>query len=201
MDFGAQAHHLVDVHEAVFKNRFSDRTGAPGNSVKRHELRLHVCGESRVLGGAKRLRLQTACRLHPDEAIARRDDSTGFAQLVNHRVQMVSARMLEHHIAACRSHRTQKSTRLDAVGHHLVVATVQTFHALNADTATAVAFDLRAHFDEHLGQVTNFRLLRSVFQNGFTFGQRGGHQEIFSACDSHHVSGDVTTFETRASWQ
>ena len=77
------------------------------------------------------------------------------------------------------------------------MAAVQFFNPLDADMAAAMAFDLCAHLDQHLGQVRNLGLLGGVFKNGFTVGQTGGHQEIFSAGDRHHVGGDAGTLQTR----
>ena len=57
---------------------------------------------------------------------------------------------------------------------------------------------LRAHLDQHLGQIGNLGLLRGVFQNGFALGQRGGHQEVFGAGDGHHVGRNARALEARA---
>ncbi len=48
----AQAQQLVDVHEAVLEDRLGDRRRAVGDAVERHQLRLHVGRERRVLAGA-----------------------------------------------------------------------------------------------------------------------------------------------------
>ena len=75
---------------------------------------------------------------------------------------------------------------------------MQVFHALNANTPGAVAFNFCAHFDEHFGQVPDFRLLSSVFQNRLAFCQRCRHQEILGASNSHHVGRDAAAFKARA---
>ena len=106
--------------------------------------------------------------------------------------------MTQHHITARGRDSAQKSARLDAVGHDLVLATVQALHTLDADAARAMAFDLRAHFDEHLGQVGNLGLLGGVFQHRLAFGQGRGHHEVFSAGDGDHVGGDARAFQARA---
>ena len=198
LDFGAQAHHLVDVHETVFKNRLGHHASAVRHRIERHELRLHVGRETRIFGGAKRLRLHAAAGLNADEALARRDDGAGLAQLFNHRIQVIGAAVAQHHVAARCRNGTQKGAGLNAVGHYLVVAAMQAINALNMDAACAVAFDLRAHGNQHLGQVANLGLLRGVFKNRLALGQSGGHQEVFSAGDSHHVSGDVRALEASA---
>jgi hypothetical protein len=72
-----------------------------------------------------------------------------------------------------------------------VAAAVQALDALDADAAGAVAFDLRAHRDQHLGQVGDLGLLRGVLQHRLAFGQRGGHQQVLGAGDGDHVGGDA----------
>ena len=198
LDVGAQAHELVDVHKAVLKNRLRGPGCAMRNAVERHELRLHIGRETRVFGGAKPLRLQAPAGLDANAGRPRRDRCSGGNQLLDHRVQVVGATMLQDHVAPGGGYGAQKSAGFDAVGHHLVVAAVQCLDALDADSAGAVALDARAHGDQHLGQVWNFGLLRRVFQNGFAFGQSSGHQEVLGAGHSNHVSGDARTFEARA---
>ena len=78
-----------------------------------------------------------------------------------------------------------------------MLAAVQALDALNPDAAGAVAFNFRAHLDEHFGQIADFRLLRGVFEDGFTLGERGSHQEVFRAGDRHHVGGDVGALQAR----
>ena len=106
--------------------------------------------------------------------------------------------MAQEHAPACGSHGAQKSTRFYAVSHHLVVATVQALHTLNADTAAPMAFNFGAHLDEHLCKIRNFGLLRRVFENGFTLGQGRSHEEVFGARDRDHIGGDACTLQARA---
>ena len=190
------------MHETVFKNRFSHRAGPLRNSIERHELGLHVSGETGVFGGAKRLSLHTAPRLNADKTLARRDGGARLAQLVDHCIQVVGAAMSEHDVAAGGCNSAQKGAGFNPVCDHLMRAAVQTFDALNADAARAVAFDVRAHLDEHFGQVANLRFLRCVFKNGFAFGQCCRHHQVFSARHGHHVGADAATLQAPgASWQ
>jgi hypothetical protein len=64
----AQAHHLVDVHEAVLEDGLGHHAGAFGHQVQRHELGLHIGGKARIFGGAKALGLELA-RGHLQAAI------------------------------------------------------------------------------------------------------------------------------------
>ena len=89
----------------------------------------------------------------------------------------------------------KKGARLDAIGHHLVGGAVQTVNALDVDAAGAVAFDLGAHGDQHLGQIRNLGLLGGVFQHRFALGQRRGHEEVLGAGHGHHVGGDAGAFQ------
>jgi hypothetical protein len=122
LDVRAQAHQLVDVHEAVLEDRLGDACRAVGDAVHGHELRLHVGREGRVLAGAKAHRLQgrpsalrTRIQAHPSRPPS--ICGAGLAQLVDHGVQVVGAGVpAQRHVAAGGGHRAQEGAGLDAVG-------------------------------------------------------------------------------------
>ena len=64
--------------------------------------------------------------------------------------------------------------------------------ALHADGGGARAFDLRAHLDQQVGEIDDFRLARAVFHDGLAIGQRRRHQQIFCAGDGDLVENDVS---------
>jgi len=97
----------------------------------------------------------------------------------------------QQRLAARRRHGAQKGAGFDAVGHHVVRAAAQRLDAADADAARAVAFDLRAHGDQHLGQVGDFGLLRGVFEHRLALGQRRGHEQVLGAGHRDHVRGDA----------
>ena len=105
--------------------------------------------------------------------------------------------MAQHDVTARCRHRAQKSACLNPIRHHAVAATVQPLYATDADARAAVAFDLCAHGDQHLGQVRDFRLLGRVLQNCLALSQGGGHQKILGAGDRDHVCGDVRAVQPR----
>jgi hypothetical protein len=111
---------------------------------------------------------------------------------------MVAARVAQEGLATRGRHGAQKGAGLDAVGHHGVLAAMQLLHALDADVAGAVAFDLRAHADEHFGQVDDLGLLRGVLEQRLALGQRGGHQEVLGAGDGDHVGHDDRALQAGA---
>src|SRR5256885_3321773 len=119
-------------------------------------------------------------------------------ELVDDGAQMVGAAIAQQRIAARGGHGAQKGAGLDAVGHHLVLAAAQAFHALDDDAAGAMAFDSCAHLDEHFGQVADLWLHGGVFQHGLAFGQHGGHQEVLGARDGHHVGGDAGALDRKS---
>ena len=118
-----------------------------------------------------------------------------LAQLVDHGIQMIGTGVLQQHIAARCGHRTQKGARFDTVCHHGMLAAVELFHPFDGDAAAAVACDLGAHFDEHFGQIANFRLLRGIFQYGDAISQGRSHQEVFGTRNGNHVCGNVRAFQ------
>ena len=80
---------------------------------------------------------------------------------------------------------------LDAVGNDAVARAMQLVHAVHAHGRGARAFDLRAHLDQQGGQVGDFGLAGAVFHQGFAFGERGRHQQVFGAGDGDLVENDV----------
>ena len=170
--------------------------------VEHHELGLHVGGETGVFGGAKTLRPQVR-KCGPICAHAQTtghgfNADASVAQFVDDGFQMVTTRVLQHHVATGGRDRAQEGARFNAVGHHAVRSTMQRGDTLDVDAAGAVAFDLRAHGNQQLGQVGNLGFLRRVFQHGFALGQGGGHEEVFSARDGHHVGSDACALQTCA---
>ena len=187
------------MHKAVFKNRLSNFGAALRHRIEHHELGLHIGGKTRVLGGAKTLRFQVresrTFSVHPQTTRHRLDAHARFAQFVNHRFQMVTASVSQHHITARCSHRAQKRSRFNAVGHDCVRSTVQLLNTLDVDATGAVAFDLGTHGNQQLGQIGNLWLLGGVFQHSFALGQSCRHEEIFGASNGHHVSGNTCALQ------
>ena len=89
----------------------------------------------------------------------------------------------------------EEGAGFDAVGVDAVAGAVEFGDALDADGAGAGAFDLCSHGDEEGGEVGDFGLAGAVFEDGFAFGEGGGHEEIFGAGDGDLVEDDVRAFE------
>ena len=84
----------------------------------------------------------------------------------------------------------------DAVGDDFVFRSVQFGDAFYADDAGAGAGDFRAHFQEEVSEVDNFGFARGVLDDGFSVGEHGGHQDIFSAGDGDAIEDDARAFES-----
>ena len=104
-----------------------------------------------------------------------------FPQFLDHGLQMAGLAMGEQQLAAGDRASDQKSAGLDAVRNHGVSRAVQFFDALHAQRGGPDAFDLRAHSDQQLSEIGNFRLQRGILENGFAFGQHRGSEE-YSPC-------------------
>ena len=121
LDLRAQAHQLVDVHEAVLEDGLDDLRGAVGDAVHRHELRLHVGRETpgtRWCGCSPRCGRPSALHAHAsrrplDRAPASRSLSITASS-------MVGVGAAQQHVAAGRRHRAQEGAGLDAVGDDAV---------------------------------------------------------------------------------
>ena len=195
VDLRAQAQQLVDVHEAVLEDRLGDRRRAVGDAVERHQLRLHVGRERRVLAGANADRARPRVGADAQPAVAGLDRRAGLAQLVDHRLEVLAARVAQHDVAAGRRDRAQERAGLDPVGDDAVRDAVQPLDALDADPARAVALDARAHRDQHLGEVVDLGLLRRVLEDRLALGERRRHQQVLGAGDGDHVGRDARALQ------
>ena len=112
------------MHESVFKNRLNNRAGAFRNHIHGHKLRLHVGWETRVFGCSERLRDQRfrSRAFHPQTVRLTRHLDTGLKQLFDDRIQMITARMAQHHVAAGCPHGTQERASLNPICHNLMEA-------------------------------------------------------------------------------
>ena len=68
---------------------------------------------------------------------------------------------------------------------------VQALHAVNHQAMRADAADARTHFDQHIGQIGDFRLARGIFQNRLSMRQHRCHQQVFRSRNGNHVGGDA----------
>ena len=69
---------------------------------------------------------------------------------------------------------------------------VQFADAFYSDGGCAGAFDLCAHLVEQIGQIGDFGFAGAVLQDGFAFGERRGHQQVFGAGDGDLVEDDFS---------
>ena len=195
---GAQAAQFLHVHEAVFENGFGDAGRALGNTVHRHELRLHVGGKRRVRGGAHVHRFQLAVGFDFDPVVAGADLGPGFAQLAHHRIQRVGLGVGGAHAAAGHGGRNQEGAGLDAVGHHRIVGAVQLVDAVDGDDVTAGALDAGAHGDQAAREINHLGFARGVFQHGGAVGQGSGHHQVLGAGHGDHVHHDARALQPLA---
>ena len=71
------------MHVTIFENSLRHSTRALGHTIQRHNLGLHICGESRVFSSTKIDGFGTTRHLNPNPIVAIRHDDTRFAQLIN----------------------------------------------------------------------------------------------------------------------
>ena len=190
-DVRAEAVHFLHMHEAVFKNGFGHARSALRNGIHRHELRLHVGGKTGIFGGAQIDWLRTAVHFRANPVFTGFNLHAHFAQFVQRGVHDARVNVGQANFAAGRGHRTQEGARFNTVGHNLVRYAVQALHAVNHQAMRADAADARAHFDQHIGQIGDFRLTRGVFQNRLSVRQHRRHQQVFRPRDRNHVGGDA----------
>ncbi len=78
----------------------------------------------------------------------------------------------------------------DAIGDDAVLRAFQLAHAFYTDGGGAGALDFGSHLVEQGGEIGDFGFARAVLKNGFAFGQRGGHEQVFGAGDGNFVEDD-----------
>ena len=173
------------MHVAVLEDRLGQHAGAVRKAEHRHELRLHIGGESRERRGGEGERLQPAMGGDADGIALHLDLHAAIAQRGEHRMHVVGAGAHQLDIAPCDRGGAGIAARLDAVGHDGIGSAVQTRLAGDDQAIGADALDLRAHRDEQLAEVDDFRLARGIFHDAGAVRQHGGHQRVFGGADRH----------------
>ena len=196
-DVSAHALQFRHVHEAVFKNCFHNAARTVSDRIKRHKLRLHVGGKSRMRHRADIHGLGSLTDPCADPVAAGFYRSARFSQFADHGFKRCRRRVRHENVAARRERRTKKRPRFDAVGHHAVLGAVQFRNPLDLDHGAAGAADFGAHGVKHRRQVHDFGFTRRVFNDGGAFGQNSGHQNIFRTGHGHHVGDDPRTLKPR----
>ena len=91
--------------------------------------------------------------------------------------------------------RDDESAGFNSIGNNAMTRAMQLFHPLHADGVRARAFDPGAHLVEQRRQVADFRLARTILQNGFAFGQRRRHHQIFGSRHRDLFEDDARAFQ------
>ena len=181
-----------------FKNPFFHHAGPVGQRHDGHDLGLHVRGKAGV-GLRFDVRSVQAAVADGAHAFGRAFDLHAHAlELEDDGFQLLIRAAAHQQIAAGDTGSRKERARLDAVGHDGIACAAQAGDALYRDGAAAVPFDACAAVTQKIGKVHHFRFARAVFQHGFPFGKRGGHEQIFRSAHGRHVKGDVGSLETVA---
>src|SRR5271157_412525 len=195
LDVGAHAHQFQGVHEAVFENVLRNDRRALGLRGQRHELCLTVGGEAGIFFGAH---VGSGERIvsHDADRVGRgfRLDSD-FVKLAEKRSKMRGIAGGDVEIASGHGGGEDESARLNAVGNDAVLGALQMADSFDANGGRAGAFDAGSHLVEQGGEVGDFRLAGAVLENGFTFRESGGHQQVFGASDGDSVEHDLGALE------
>ena len=195
-DVGAHAIHFLHVHEAVFKYRLDNGTGALGNDIEGHELGLHVGGHGRVRRGTQGHRFRApAFHVQFDPVVTHLNAGAGFLKLLQHGVEDGRVGVLGLDAATGDGGGDQVGAGLDAVGNHLVMATGQACHPFDGNGVGAGPLHLAAHGVDEVGQVHHLWLTSGVFQHRGAIGQGCGHHQVFGAGHRHRIHDDTRPFQ------
>jgi len=89
----------------------------------------------------------------------------------------------------------KEGSGLDAIGVDAIARAVEFGDALDFNGGGSCTLDLRAHGNQHCGEVGDFRLARAVLEDGLAVGESGGHEKVFGAGDGDLVEDDVCALE------
>ena len=177
-DVGPEARQFAHVHETRFKNALGNDTQARRQGHQHHHLRLGVGRKTGVGQGGHVHRFQAATASHGHGQSLPLDLDTGFAQLVQHRVQMIGTPAFDGDLAVGGSRCDCEGGRFDPVGDDFMLGAVQLLDPVDGDGGAARAHDPGAHPVQEMGEVHHFRLASGAFDGGDAFGQHGGHHHI-----------------------
>ena len=99
--------------------------------------------------------------------------------------------MRHKHIAPGGKGGTKERSRLNAVGHHAMLAPVKPFNPFDHNLGRAGAFNLRSHGRETLRKVHHFGLSGCVLDDRGALGKRRSHHDVFCTGHGHHVGHDA----------
>ena len=121
----AQTHQLWNMHHAILKYGFGNRTDAFCDAIQRAKLRLHIGWERRIGCSRDVDRFWTASgHIQSDPINAGADMRTRFLQLRQHRIQRSRARVRCAHVTASHRSGDQKCAGFNAICHYRKVGSV-----------------------------------------------------------------------------
>ena len=183
------------MHEAVFEDVFGDGGCAFGLGGEGHELGLHIGREAGVFFGGDVSCFELATAADADVVGADVDAYAALLEFGDECAEVFGFAGIDVEVSAGDGSREEEGASLDAVGVDAVTGTVEPGYALDADGGCSCALNFSAHGCEESGEVGDFGLAGAVLEEGFTFGEGGGHEEVFGAGDGDLVEDNVSALE------
>ena len=103
------------------------------------------------------------------------------------------------HFATCNGRGQHIGAKFNAVGDNGVSRAVQTVDSLDDNLGCAVAFDLRAHFAQAVGQIDDFGLAGRIPNDGGALCKGRGHQDILGR--ANRCKGQLDLVALQATWR
>ena len=186
-DLRPHALKFVDVHEAVFKDRLRNDARALANRRQGHELSLHIGREAGIGQGLDVGRTHGQMPDDPNAVDILDDLGPYFLQFRHDGLQMLRQSVFYEHVAAGHGRADHKGARFNSVGNNRMRRASQLLDAFDADDIRAGTADIGTHAVQIGRQVNDFRLFCRVFQDGLSFGQRSGHENVFRRADAGEI--------------
>ena len=127
------------------------------------------------------------------------DGDAGIAKFVDDGSEVERFTVGDREVAVGDGAGDKESASFDAIGNDGVLGSAKGFGAANAESGSAIAFDVCAHFAEEDDEVGDFRFARGIFEDGFAVGEGGGHKNVFCSGDGDFVERDARAIEAAGS--
>ena len=120
---------------------------------------------------------------------------THACKLLGNDAEVVVRHILDGELRACHSCHTDEATHLNHIGKHGVLRATQRLHAVDNQQVRCDTRNLGTHAVEHLTQLLQVGLARSVVDGGATFGQYCRHDDVCSTRNRSLIQEHVCTLK------
>ena len=183
-DVCAEAVQLRCMEKAVLEDIFCDCARTVCDGHQRHELGLKVSRKARMRLYVDINGLQTfAISLNAYTVVFHGRSHARLSKMLQQRCHFSSRRALKQNVSTSRGHSHSVGASLNTIRHDRIRHAFELIDALNTNSGRSLAFDLRAHRFQHVGNIDNFGLTRGVINGGIPFREGRSHHCVLCRAD------------------